>query len=83
MEDYIAKFDIQVAQTLLTKIQGRDELGWKVVMKDNVVSPLALDLLSKLVVIDHTERISAEEALRHPYFNECEDDVPPPCLKTE
>lgn len=30
----------------------------------------ALDLLEKMLVIDHDKRISAAEALRHPYFSE-------------
>lgn len=30
--------------------------------------PLAIDLLEKLLKFDPTQRISAEEALRHPYF---------------
>jgi casein kinase II subunit alpha len=28
----------------------------------------ALDLLSKMLVYDHNERILAREALQHPYF---------------
>ena len=32
------------------------------------VHPLALDLLDKLLKFDPSQRISADEALRHPYF---------------
>jgi casein kinase II subunit alpha len=32
--------------------------------------PLALDLLLKMLNVDHKERITADEALLHPYFNE-------------
>ena len=34
------------------------------------IEPDALDLLSKLLTYDPDQRISAEEALNHPYFNE-------------
>ena len=30
---------------------------------------LGLDLLKKMLKMDPTERISAEQALNHPYFN--------------
>ncbi|OHS99529.1 CMGC family protein kinase [Tritrichomonas foetus] len=30
--------------------------------------PIALDLVRKLLVIDHKERLTAEEALQHPFF---------------
>lgn len=28
----------------------------------------AIDLLSKMLVIDHNERISTDDALKHPFF---------------
>jgi casein kinase II subunit alpha len=28
-----------------------------------------LDLLSKMLILDHSERITVKEALDHPYFN--------------
>ena len=31
----------------------------------------ALDILSKMLVVDHNERITAEEALKHPFFAHC------------
>ena len=33
-----------------------------------MVDERAFDLLSKMLKIDHIERISASEALQHPYF---------------
>ena len=36
--------------------------------KFQYISPAGLDLLSKLLTYDPDERISAEEALNHPYF---------------
>jgi serine/threonine protein kinase len=34
------------------------------------VPPLALDLLERMLTMDPAQRISAAEALRHPYFSE-------------
>ena len=36
-------------------------------------SPYALDLLSKMLTFDPKRRITAEEALRHPYFADIRD----------
>ena len=36
----------------------------------HLYDPLAADLLDKMLVFDHTRRLTAEEALWHPYFNE-------------
>jgi casein kinase II subunit alpha len=33
--------------------------------------PVALDLLEKMLTMDHKERITADEALLHPFFEEC------------
>lgn len=35
--------------------------------------PDGLDLLAKMLVVDHKERITADEALEHPFFAECRD----------
>lgn len=37
----------------------------------HLVSREALDLLDKLLRYDHRERLSAKEAMDHPYFCEC------------
>jgi mitogen-activated protein kinase 1/3 len=35
--------------------------------------PLAIDLLQKMIVLDPTERITASEALQHPYMSDLYD----------
>jgi casein kinase II subunit alpha len=35
--------------------------------------PVALDLLERMLTVDHKERITAEEALAHPFFEEVRD----------
>lgn len=41
------------------------------ITEDNkrLVTPDALDLLDKLLVFDHQKRLTASEAMAHPYFN--------------
>jgi casein kinase II subunit alpha len=35
---------------------------------ENLATKDALDLLSKMLVVDHHERIGTEDALKHPFF---------------
>jgi casein kinase II subunit alpha len=69
LEQYINKYDIQIPQGWLPKIQGHPAKGWAGYTKNVQPPDAALDLLSRMVVIDHAARISAEEALQHPYFD--------------
>lgn len=38
----------------------------------HLVSPEALDFLDKLLRYDHQSRLTAREAMEHPYFCECQ-----------
>lgn len=40
----------------------------------HLVSPEALDLLDKLLRYDHQQRLTAKEAMEHPYFCKYVDD---------
>lgn len=60
-------------------LKGYDDLGyfprrpWSKFISDvNLIfiSPESLDLVDKLLVYDHHERLSAQEAMQHPYFDE-------------
>jgi serine/threonine protein kinase len=46
----------------------KEKLKWEevCVVKDE----LAIDLLDKMLTLDHTKRISAKDAVQHPFFNE-------------
>jgi len=41
-------------------------------------SPLAIDLIKKMLILDHRQRITVEEALKHPYLQDlhCPEDEP-------
>jgi casein kinase II subunit alpha len=71
MERYVQKYSIPLPSNLsLVKFQGQIPKGWRSFVKDLQIPDDAMDLLSKMVVIDHEERITAEVALRHHYFDE-------------
>ena len=45
-----------------------------VYMFDNDNKACFIDLLSKMLIFDYTKRITAEEALKHPFLNQCNDE---------
>lgn len=48
-------------------------------LSPSVIPEIPLDLLDKLISIDPSKRISAEEALSHPFLiNATKDAIPPP-----
>ena len=42
----------------------------------HLVDPDVIDLLEKMFTYDHTRRITAAEALMHPYFDEVRPSTP-------
>ena len=49
-----------------------EKVGWKYYSNEwnrSMLDEDALDLLTKLVVIDPNERLTAQEALKHRFFN--------------
>ena len=70
--DYAAKYEIPAPPSLIEKLrqyQGVDFAELIPPARAEFREPDALDLVSKLMVVDHKERLSAEEALKHPFFD--------------
>lgn len=70
--DYAEKYRIPVSSVLLNRL--REYRGVKLVelipsSRSEFKDPEALDLAEKLLVVDHRDRLSAEEALKHPFFD--------------
>ena len=69
--DYLDKYDIEL-DAQYDDILGRfPKRSWNsFINQDNqrFVSPEAIDFLDKLLKYDHMERLTAKEAMAHPYF---------------
>lgn len=81
LDAYCKKYDIpltdEIQKTLLIA-RGKPR-SWASLVKDgcrDLCTPEALDLLDKCIRYDHTTRITAEEALKHPYFDPVRDIAP-------
>ncbi|MDP5292467.1 hypothetical protein Q9290_09215 [Oceanimonas sp. CHS3-5] len=71
--NYIEKYGLNgVSEEILGAIVNPSEEGRLVLMRSDsaLKSNLALDLISKVLKVDHQERLTAREAMEHPYFDE-------------
>lgn len=69
---YITKYDIPYPEVLNGAIARRKPRPWRCfVDSDNrmLATDDALDLIDRCIRFDHQERITADEALRHPFFD--------------
>jgi casein kinase II subunit alpha len=70
--DYAEKYSLQMSSKVTSQIQANvGKRSWRAwVQRDNahLATDDALDLLDRLLRIDHEERISARDAMRHPFF---------------
>jgi len=70
---YLNKYNLELDLHLEDLVGSHTKKPWsKFINSDNqhLVSPEAVDFLDKLLRFDHQERLTAREAMAHPYFNE-------------
>jgi len=70
---YLDKYQIQLDPNYQTALGTHPKKDWsKLVTPENrmLAVPEALDLLDKLLRFDHLERLTAREAMAHPYFRQ-------------
>jgi casein kinase II subunit alpha len=71
--DYCDKYKIMIDQELADLVQKHTKKQFKIFVTEknqHLVSDEALDLLSKMLVYDHAERITPKDAMEHEYFEE-------------
>lgn len=69
---YVAKYGAAVDSSVKKAIGNYAGHSFKTFINEdnkNLVNDEALDLLSKVLVIDHQDRLTAAEAMAHPYFD--------------
>lgn len=75
MFNYVEKYQIQVPPHLFAKMGGYKKTPWSAFYQDKgrdceqLCTPEALDLLTKMLTIDHKLRPTATEAMQHPFFD--------------
>eukprot|EP00184_Porphyridium_aerugineum_P007922 CAMPEP_0184691496 /NCGR_PEP_ID=MMETSP0313-20130426/337_1 /TAXON_ID=2792 /ORGANISM="Porphyridium aerugineum, Strain SAG 1380-2" /LENGTH=808 /DNA_ID=CAMNT_0027149229 /DNA_START=220 /DNA_END=2646 /DNA_ORIENTATION=+ len=71
LANYLQKYGIVLDDELQERVSTQPRLSWKEFINafnKHLVDSNALDLLDKMLVMDHEDRITAKEAMRHPYF---------------
>ncbi|CCW70418.1 unnamed protein product, partial [Phytomonas sp. Hart1] len=71
---YAEKYHAQIPRAVLASLEGMEpgHCGWRrFIMPSNArfCDDVALDLLDKMLQFDHQDRIRADEAMEHPYFD--------------
>ena len=77
MIKYVEKYDLKLPPETLKTISALPKKDWSDFVtpaNKDVCTPEALDLLSKMLVIDHAARPSAEELMKHPFFDQIRDE---------
>ncbi|BFU18228.1 casein kinase, putative [Entamoeba histolytica HM-1:IMSS-B] len=70
-QKYVQKYHLEIEDKLMQLLIGFPKVDWDTFKNEknqHLITPYVYDLLSKLLVYDHQERLSAKEAMNHPLF---------------
>ncbi|KAM3184618.1 hypothetical protein ACTXT7_007988 [Hymenolepis weldensis] len=74
--DFCRKYGTKISPNQVKTLHYYKRISWTDLINDsnrNVASAKAIDLLSKLLVFDHKQRLTADDALKHDYFKQIAD----------
>jgi len=88
LRTYLDKYGLTLDANLENSLQRHSKMPWSQFAgrgNRHRVSPEAIDLIDRLLVYDHAERLHPKEAMQHPYFDrirerlldECRADAEP------
>ncbi|OHT14345.1 CMGC family protein kinase [Tritrichomonas foetus] len=69
--EYAESLHVQLDDETLSNLRARKGTGWNNYIRKygkGTCPPEAVDLLNRMMAIDHRERITAKEAMKHPFF---------------
>ncbi|KAJ6248508.1 casein kinase ii subunit alpha [Anaeramoeba flamelloides] len=72
LDKYLTKYNIKLKPKFKKKIGEHQKKNWSVFVNNSnkkLVNTQALDLLDKMLLYDHVDRITAKEAMGHSYFD--------------
>lgn len=72
LNKYTSKYSLPIPKSIersVVNLNGKDWSHYVNSWNQELANPEALDLISKCVKFDHQERITADDALSHPYFD--------------
>ncbi|KAH0789468.1 Pkinase-domain-containing protein [Histomonas meleagridis] len=75
---YVDKYGLNMPQTVSASLPPNRGPGWQKAInsiKQHKMDQDAVSLLKRLLTIDHEERITASEALQHPFFDPIRDEI--------
>lgn len=70
---YLAKYGVELEPQEMSMYKNKEKKDFAVFVSDkcrDMCTKEAMDLLGRMLLYDHNERITAREALRHPFFDD-------------
>ncbi|KCV70297.1 CMGC/CK2 protein kinase [Fonticula alba] len=81
LEAYLDKYKLRLHTSILSLLSGKEGRRLSSFINDDnrdLASADAIDFLERLLRFDHVERLTAREAMLHPYFDPIRHEVSPP-----